>query len=120
MIFKLVRHNIYIQIRACSILCETVSKPQESVYQTNTSCNTHILKVAIIGLPNAGKSTLINNLMDRRVIPFFLRSRLFCSHFSISFRFVQPHKKCILPGLNQMPYLLKAMHKLFLLIHQDL
>ncbi|XP_060521710.1 GTPase Era, mitochondrial [Cylas formicarius] len=28
-----------------------------------------LLKVAILGLPNAGKSTFINNLMDRRVCP---------------------------------------------------
>lgn len=72
MIFKLVRQNIYIQIRNCSVLCETALKPQERVYQTNTSCETRILKVAIIGLPNAGKSTLINNLMDRRV-KYFLQ-----------------------------------------------
>lgn len=27
-----------------------------------------LLKLAVIGLPNSGKSTLINNLMDRKVI----------------------------------------------------
>lgn len=30
--------------------------------------STRVLRVAIIGTPNAGKSTLINNLMDRKVI----------------------------------------------------
>lgn len=30
--------------------------------------STRLLKVAIIGTPNAGKSTFINNLMDRKVM----------------------------------------------------
>lgn len=79
MLLKLVRQSIHIQIRACSVLCETASKSQECVYQTNTNCDTRILKVAIIGLPNAGKSTLINNLLDRRVT-YFLKSNYSCSH----------------------------------------
>lgn len=29
-----------------------------------------LVKVAIIGLPNAGKSTLINTMMDQRVSSF--------------------------------------------------
>lgn len=29
--------------------------------------NQKLLKLAVIGLPNAGKSTFINNLMDRKV-----------------------------------------------------
>ncbi|XP_056648126.1 GTPase Era, mitochondrial [Diorhabda sublineata] len=32
-----------------------------------SNCDTRLLKVAIIGMPNAGKSTFINGLMDRKV-----------------------------------------------------
>lgn len=32
-----------------------------------TSTNEKLVKVAIIGVPNAGKSTFINNLIDHRV-----------------------------------------------------
>lgn len=30
--------------------------------------NPHILKISVLGVPNAGKSTLVNRLMNRRVI----------------------------------------------------
>lgn len=36
--------------------------------QTIPQLEEHLLKVAIIGLPNAGKSSLINVLMDRQVL----------------------------------------------------
>lgn len=32
---------------------------------------TRLLRVAIIGTPNAGKSTFINNLMDRKVVTVY-------------------------------------------------
>ncbi|RZC32905.1 GTPase Era, mitochondrial [Asbolus verrucosus] len=35
----------------------------------NDDISTKLLKVAVIGMPNAGKSTFINNLMDRKVCP---------------------------------------------------
>ena len=35
--------------------------------EENEQCETRLLKVAIIGVPNAGKSTLINQLVGRRV-----------------------------------------------------
>lgn len=35
-------------------------------------CKTKLLRVAVIGTPNAGKSTFINYLMDRKVCPCFL------------------------------------------------
>lgn len=41
-------------------------KPFESNVQLDDSTE-KVVNVAIIGLPNAGKSTLINNLIDRKV-----------------------------------------------------
>lgn len=38
----------------------------ENISQENQS-QQKLLKLAVIGLPNAGKSTFINNLMDRKV-----------------------------------------------------
>jgi GTP-binding protein Era len=35
----------------------------------NEDFKTRLLKVAVIGIPNVGKSTFINNLMDRKVCP---------------------------------------------------
>ncbi|KAJ8975953.1 hypothetical protein NQ317_011921 [Molorchus minor] len=47
-------------------LCTSASNSQTSVIP---DCNfeTKLLKVAIIGMPNAGKSTFINGIMDRKV-----------------------------------------------------
>ncbi|XP_028145382.1 GTPase Era, mitochondrial isoform X1 [Diabrotica virgifera virgifera] len=41
----------------------TITESTAPIYDTK------LLKVAIIGMPNAGKSTLINGLMDRKVCP---------------------------------------------------
>lgn len=46
------------------------AEQDESVSPENQS-RQKLLKLAVIGLPNAGKSTLINNLMDRKVIFVF-------------------------------------------------
>lgn len=42
------------------------SEHAELAVPENTS-EQKLLKLAVIGLPNAGKSTFINNLMDRKV-----------------------------------------------------
>uniref|UniRef100_A0A182YA76 GTPase Era, mitochondrial n=1 Tax=Anopheles stephensi TaxID=30069 RepID=A0A182YA76_ANOST len=51
-------------------LSENVSS-EHGTEQTNTASSDteRLVKVAIIGLPNAGKSTLINRLIDHRVCP---------------------------------------------------
>lgn len=67
MLLKLLRNDVYFQVRSCSSLCESVPKIPNFYNSPNPNCETRILKVAIIGLPNAGKSTFINNLVDRRV-----------------------------------------------------
>lgn len=42
---------------------------------SGTSTNEKLVKVAIIGVPNVGKSTFINNLIDHRVktITYFFK-----------------------------------------------
>ena len=38
----------------------------------------HVVKVAVIGDPNAGKSTLINSILGRRVRMIPVCNRLYC------------------------------------------
>ncbi|KAJ8922984.1 hypothetical protein NQ315_001532 [Exocentrus adspersus] len=51
----------FVYKRACSSAADPLQDHCEPHYDTR------ILKVAIIGTPNAGKSTFINNIMDRKV-----------------------------------------------------
>lgn len=41
--------------------------PQECQNQHETEQQQKLLKLAVVGVPNAGKSTFINNLMERKV-----------------------------------------------------
>lgn len=68
---KIVRNVVYVQLRNRSTICDSVPKLEEFSHSSVINNDTNLLKVAIIGLPNAGKSTFINNLMDRRVNMFF-------------------------------------------------
>ncbi|KAK5640946.1 hypothetical protein RI129_009493 [Pyrocoelia pectoralis] len=57
--------NVYKEIvRRCSTLQNYVCKEHDDADETQS-----VLKVAVIGMPNAGKSTFINYLMDRKVCP---------------------------------------------------
>lgn len=59
----------------------------DEIATTNTETR-KLIKVAIIGVPNAGKSTLINELVDHRVSLVFNSSDSFITHRCVSFRFV--------------------------------
>lgn len=67
MLLKVVKKDILNQLRNLSNLPETISNHLNHNTIPLNANYTKILRVAIIGLPNAGKSTFINNLMDRKV-----------------------------------------------------
>lgn len=55
------------------IICFQLNQPEEHILQSDTNFTSirredpTFLRIAIIGSPNAGKSTLINNLVNRSV-----------------------------------------------------
>ncbi|KAL2717049.1 hypothetical protein V1478_012749 [Vespula squamosa] len=57
------------------IICCQLNQPEENILQSDTNFtsirreDSTFLKIAIIGSPNAGKSTLINNLVNRTICP---------------------------------------------------
>jgi len=51
------------QIKSCRNLCTNVSQKLES----RPNQNEKLVKIAIFGTPNAGKSTFINNLLNHRI-----------------------------------------------------
>ncbi|KAB0793862.1 hypothetical protein PPYR_13482 [Photinus pyralis] len=67
--FKLskIHFRLYISkeiIRKCNTLQNSAYKEHENSHESQS-----LVKVAVIGMPNAGKSTFINYLMDRKVCP---------------------------------------------------
>lgn len=53
----------------CKTFSSTISEhvSNSTPFLEGYNYDTKLLKVAIIGMPNAGKSTFINSLMDRKV-----------------------------------------------------
>ncbi|XP_047343166.1 GTPase Era, mitochondrial [Vespa velutina] len=56
------------------IICCQLNQPEKHILQSDTNFTSiqrdpTFLKIAIIGAPNAGKSTLINNLINRSICP---------------------------------------------------
>ncbi|KAJ8943516.1 hypothetical protein NQ318_023026 [Aromia moschata] len=69
-IFKntLVKSNaVVFQTRFCASTPTSLCKDAQTPLTPEYDFETRLLKVAVIGMPNAGKSTFINNLMDRKV-----------------------------------------------------
>ncbi|KAL3272428.1 hypothetical protein HHI36_013910 [Cryptolaemus montrouzieri] len=59
--------NIFPNFNIVSRFLNKVSQEEHAIEEE--LCKSRLLKVAIIGMPNAGKSTIINSLMDRKVCP---------------------------------------------------
>lgn len=77
-------------VRFCSSVSLNESNQKINLSTLNEP-QRRLLKVAIIGVPNVGKSTLINQLVDRRVSSFFFvlyglfsNSVICCSHIQWS------------------------------------
>lgn len=64
--FRHLRNALILQLRFNSSLARE-SIVNENIVEPINNVETRLLRVGIIGLPNAGKSTFINNLMDRKV-----------------------------------------------------
>lgn len=58
------KNLMLVYIRKCSLDTKLKDK---TVLIPETNFQQRLLKVAVIGMPNAGKSTFINYLMDRKV-----------------------------------------------------
>nr|AEE62789.1 unknown [Dendroctonus ponderosae] len=53
-------------VKRCSSLCTNIENVEK---HPRFQCDTRLLKVGIMGVPNSGKSTIINHLMDRKACP---------------------------------------------------
>jgi len=73
--FLIVNRNIFsCFVSRRALLCSKVKIPNGnsfsqtlSIYPQSEVSNEKVVNVAIVGVPNSGKSTLINNLVDRKV-----------------------------------------------------
>lgn len=92
-------------------ICRHFSSAKPNEKQTaNKQQNEKLIKVAIVGVPNAGKSTFINNLINHRVS----NQSKFFNHILIwgyVIRFVPHLEKCIQPERLVKQYVLKIMYK---------
>lgn len=66
LLYRTVKYSICPEIR---FFCTEITKKIEpkSPETSTLTTNEKLVKVAIIGVPNVGKSTFINNLIDHRV-----------------------------------------------------
>lgn len=63
---QLMRSNCIVSfVKRCASLCTNIENVEKD---PRFQCDTRLLKVGIIGVPNSGKSTIINHLMDRKVV----------------------------------------------------
>jgi ribosome biogenesis GTPase A len=72
--FKMLR-NFAVILRGFEVKFSTNAHKISDILP-NEDFKTRLLKVAVIGVPNVGKSTFINNLMDRKVFWYIFFGKL--------------------------------------------
>jgi ribosome biogenesis GTPase A len=72
--FKMLR-NFAVILRGFEVKFSTNAHKISDI-PPNEDFKTRLLKVAVIGIPNVGKSTFINNLMDRKVFWYIFCGKL--------------------------------------------
>lgn len=71
-----------------------------------------LIKVAVVGVPNAGKSTFINNLINHRVSEMHKINVVKCNvKFNVWFRYVPHPAKCIPLAVSRRRLASNTKHK---------
>lgn len=103
------------QSRLYSIVADTIAKTSS---RTIDDCETEkkLIKVAVIGVPNAGKSSFINQFIDRRVSEYYINLwHLDTYRFSMYFRFVRHRAKSTQRKVSPKQFATKMKLKWFCL-----